>query len=65
MKKNDPIKSPKKAETIANPAISRRDFFSMAWKGLGILAGLEVAGMVIAYFFSGKDKTADGALPGH
>jgi cytochrome b6-f complex iron-sulfur subunit len=36
--------------------ITRRDFFSMAWKGLGILAGLEVAGMVLAYFFSGKNK---------
>jgi cytochrome b6-f complex iron-sulfur subunit len=28
----------------------------MAWKGLGILALLEVAGMITAYFFSGKNR---------
>ena len=36
--------------------ISRRGFFSMAWKGLGILAALESAGMISAYIFSGKNK---------
>jgi cytochrome b6-f complex iron-sulfur subunit len=37
--------------------ITRRDFFSLAWKGLGILAALEVAGMFMAYFFSSKNRT--------
>ena len=36
--------------------ITRRDFFSLAWKGLGILAGLEALGMITAYLFSGKNK---------
>lgn len=36
--------------------ITRRDFFSRAWQGLGILAGLEVLGMTAAYLFSGKNK---------
>jgi cytochrome b6-f complex iron-sulfur subunit len=36
--------------------ISRRDFFGMTWKGLGILAGLEGLGMISAYMFSGKNK---------
>ncbi len=36
--------------------ISRRNFFGMAWKGLGILAGLETLGMISAYIFSGKNK---------
>jgi cytochrome b6-f complex iron-sulfur subunit len=37
-------------------AMSRRGFFRAAWKGLGILAGLEVAGAVTAYFISGKSR---------
>ena len=36
--------------------VTRRDFFGMAWKGLGVLAGLEVLGMIATYFFSGKNK---------
>ena len=38
--------------------VSRRDFFGMAWKGLGILAALEGLGMISAYIFSGKNKHA-------
>jgi cytochrome b6-f complex iron-sulfur subunit len=37
--------------------ITRRDFFRLAWKGLGIFAALEVAGMITAFLFSGKGKT--------
>jgi cytochrome b6-f complex iron-sulfur subunit len=37
--------------------IPRRDFFQLAWKGLGIVAALEVAGLIIAFLFSGKGKT--------
>jgi cytochrome b6-f complex iron-sulfur subunit len=47
-------------QTRTTPAegISRREFFNMAWKGLGILAGLEAMGLVAAYFFSGKNKNS-------
>jgi cytochrome b6-f complex iron-sulfur subunit len=38
--------------------LSRRDFFGMAWKGLGILAVLEGLGMISAYIFSGKSQQA-------
>jgi cytochrome b6-f complex iron-sulfur subunit len=48
----------KKPETPGSDNITRRDFFGMAWKGLGILAGLEVLGIVTAYFVSGKNKNA-------
>lgn len=36
--------------------VSRRDFFGMAWKGLGVFAALEGLGMISAYIFSGKNK---------
>ncbi len=39
--------------------ISRRDFFGLAWKGLGIMAALEVTGMMVFYFFSGKNKKSN------
>jgi cytochrome b6-f complex iron-sulfur subunit len=39
-----------------NGPITRRDFFGLAWKGLGILAGLEAMGMITAYIFSGKNR---------
>ena len=38
--------------------VSRRDFFGMAWKGLGWLAALEGLGMISAYIFSAKNKHA-------
>jgi cytochrome b6-f complex iron-sulfur subunit len=47
----------KQSEPKAPGTITRRDFFSLAWKGLGILAGIEVAGLITAYFFSGKNKS--------
>jgi cytochrome b6-f complex iron-sulfur subunit len=34
--------------------MNRRDFFKVAWKGLGIVALLEVLFMTAAYFFSAK-----------
>jgi len=37
--------------------ITRRDFFSLAWKGLGVIATLEVLGIITAYFFSGKNRS--------
>jgi cytochrome b6-f complex iron-sulfur subunit len=56
MKKSPNIKSQLKPEAGTADQLSRRDFFTLAWKGLGILAGLEVAGIFTAYFFSGKNK---------
>jgi cytochrome b6-f complex iron-sulfur subunit len=39
-------------------AITRREFLiSSAWKVLGIVAAVEVVGMIIAFFFSGKNKS--------
>jgi cytochrome b6-f complex iron-sulfur subunit len=56
MRKTDNIKNPIPPKADKAEPISRRDFFNMAWKGLGILAGLEAIGMITAYFFSGKNK---------
>ncbi len=44
------------AEEGMHKGINRRDFFGMAWKGLGILVAIESVGMIMAYFFSGKNK---------
>jgi cytochrome b6-f complex iron-sulfur subunit len=44
------------AEDGTRDGINRRDFFGMAWKGLGILVAIESVGMIMAYFFSGKNK---------
>jgi cytochrome b6-f complex iron-sulfur subunit len=54
MEKNDP----ETGEKVPHDGITRRDFFGMAWKALGILAALEVAGMTVAYFFSGKNRNS-------
>jgi cytochrome b6-f complex iron-sulfur subunit len=56
MAKTNKISSSLKRETGPGETITRRDFFSLAWKGLGILAGLEAMGMITAYLFSGKNK---------
>ncbi|MEI6888468.1 MAG: ubiquinol-cytochrome c reductase iron-sulfur subunit [Bacteroidales bacterium] len=52
MKKTDQ----KIAETVTRDVINRRDFFGMAWKALGIIAALEAGGMMVSYFFSGKNR---------
>jgi cytochrome b6-f complex iron-sulfur subunit len=44
------------AEEGMHKGINRRDFFGIAWKGLGILVAFESVGMIMAYFFSGKNK---------
>jgi cytochrome b6-f complex iron-sulfur subunit len=44
------------AEEGTRKGINRRDFFGMAWKGLGILVAIESVGMILAYFFSGKNR---------
>lgn len=47
-----PVPGPVKAEPI-----NRRDFFNKAWKGLGILAGVEVIAMLGGFMFSGKPES--------
>jgi len=56
MRKTDQTGSTNTARGAAPDGITRRDFFGMVWKGLGILAAIEVSGMMIAYFFSGKSN---------
>ena len=58
MKKSRQTKYPAKAETGPDKEINRRDFFKLAWKGLGIIASLEVLGVFTAYFSSGKARSA-------
>jgi cytochrome b6-f complex iron-sulfur subunit len=36
--------------------ITRRDFLSRLWKGLGIIAALEVIGFITAFIISGKSR---------
>lgn len=57
MKRSLQIKKPGKLDPGHAKSISRREFFNLAWKGLGILAGLEALGMIGAYLFSGKNKS--------
>jgi cytochrome b6-f complex iron-sulfur subunit len=45
-----------KADPIHTEGITRRDFLGMAWKGLGILAAVELFVMFTAYFISGKNR---------
>jgi cytochrome b6-f complex iron-sulfur subunit len=49
-------KSTEKVEKVPAAGITRRDFLSRAWKGLGIVAGLEVIGFITAFMISGKSK---------
>jgi len=56
MKKPLTIKKSVKVESGQAKTVNRRDFFNTAWKGLGILAAVEVLGVSTAYMFSGKSK---------
>jgi cytochrome b6-f complex iron-sulfur subunit len=58
MKKNQQTKHPIKVISAPADPINRRDFFNKAWKGLGILAALEIAGMFSGFIFSGKPKNS-------
>jgi cytochrome b6-f complex iron-sulfur subunit len=58
MKPGKTIKKQIKIGSSTDGEITRRDFFGLAWKGLGILVAVETAGMVAAYFFSGMNKNA-------
>ena len=50
------IKNQEKNSSSPTDAINRRDFFKTAWKGLGILAALEVMGVITTFMFSAKNK---------
>ncbi len=45
-----------KAEPAKADPVSRRDFFNKSWKWLGIIAAVEVTGMITGFMFSGKSK---------
>ena len=56
MKKSQKIKKTEKTELAPVKIVNRRDFFNIAWKGLGILAGIELIGVSTTFMFSGKSK---------
>jgi cytochrome b6-f complex iron-sulfur subunit len=45
-----------KIDKASPEGITRRDFFNRVWKGLGIIAGLELVGFITAFIFSAKSK---------
>jgi len=56
MEKSNKIKNTAKSEAGSTEPITRRDFFKLAWKWLGIIAAVEITGMFTAFMFSGKSK---------
>jgi Rieske Fe-S protein len=58
MNKDQQKTNPKQTEPGNDPGINRRDFFKLAWKGLGLVAAFETIGIVSAYFSSGRNKQA-------
>lgn len=54
MKKSTDKVTSVKTKTLPEGELTRRDFFKTAWKGLGILAGIEIIAMSAAFMFSGK-----------
>ena len=45
-----------------NPKQSRRDFVKTAWKGLGIVAGLEFTGLTLHYLADRRENKSDNLL---
>ncbi len=45
-----------KSNAMNKDGISRRGFFNRAWKWLGVIAGLEIAGVSLAFIFTGRSK---------
>ena len=60
MEKKQHKKSPEKVKPSGVLPLNRRAFFNKAWGALGILAALEMAGMFIAYLFTGKRMNTSG-----
>ena len=46
----------KSKEGSEKKSLTRRDFISKIWKALGIIAGMELLGMLSAYFLSGRNR---------
>jgi cytochrome b6-f complex iron-sulfur subunit len=55
--KDDRHTTPGEKGSARKTGVSRRDFFKLAWKGLGIVAAVEMTGILLAYFFSGKTRS--------
>jgi len=55
MKKNKETRE--ETENRSRAEISRRDFFGLIWKSLGVLAAVEVLGSITAYFYSTRNKS--------
>jgi cytochrome b6-f complex iron-sulfur subunit len=49
-------KAPEKGKIAHTDGINRRDFLRTIWKGLGIVAVLEVLGIITGFLFSGKSR---------
>jgi cytochrome b6-f complex iron-sulfur subunit len=58
MKKKNTHKNIVKEDKV-KPEHSRRDFMKTAWKGLGIIAGLELTGLTLHYLVDRKDNNAN------
>jgi len=61
------MKNQKKLNTKNNvnseePKKSRRDFIKTAWKGLGVVAGLEITGLTLHYLVDRKETNYGGDL---
>ena len=57
MKKTQDKRVQPKVKSSPLKVFNRRDFFNTVWKGLGLLAAFEMAGIFTAYLFSGKRKS--------
>lgn len=55
-KKQHSAKQKEEVQEISKPKTTRRDFMKTAWKGLGVIAGLELAGLTIHYLSSSAGK---------
>ena len=47
---------------IEEPKKTRRDFIKTAWKGLGVVAGLELTGLTIHYLVDRKKSNSNTDL---
>ncbi|MCX6245997.1 MAG: Rieske (2Fe-2S) protein [Bacteroidetes bacterium] len=54
---NNRIKHQEEKDNPTKSEISRRDFFGLIWKSLGVLVGIEVLGSITAFFYSAKNKS--------
>jgi len=43
--------------SITNPVQSRREFLNKLWKGLGVVAFIEITAVFFGYLFSGKSES--------